>query len=335
MREEQRQRRLAEARRQRERSGRSEPGAAASPLAELAARQHGVVSIRQLQGPLGYSKSSIGRAVASGRLHRLRHGVYAVGHTNLSLYGECLAAVLASGRGALLSHGSAAWLHGLTRYGPKPIDVTGPARHHTRSSHRCHHSTGLTASDRALERNIPVTAVSRTLLDLAAVVRPDRLQRTLERAEELELFDLCRVEELLDRTWGHHGWGRLRRAIALYQPPPFTRSGFERRFFEAVIAAGLPRPATNFVAAGFELDVYWPQYRFAVELDTYATHGTHGAFERDRLRQEDLKLAGIEMTRVTDVRFHREPRHVLARVVRLLEDRRRELQLSDSVGGKD
>jgi hypothetical protein len=190
----------------------------------------------------------------------------------------------------------------------------------------------LTPKDRELEKNIPVTAVPRTLLDQAATLRPELLQRMLERSEELKLFDLGAVEDLLDRTQGHHGWGRLRRAIALYQPPPFTRSGFERRFFEAMLRAGLPRPATNFVAAGFELDVYWPQYRFAVELDVYATHGTLGAFERDRLRQEDLKLAGIEMTRVTDVRFHREPRAVLARVTRLLEDRRRELRQAELRG---
>ncbi len=284
-----------------------------------------MVSIRQLRGTLGYTKSSVGRAVAAGRLHRLHHGVYAVGHTDLSLYGECLAAVLACGPGALLSHGSAAWLLGLTKYGPKPLDVTAPIRRHPRSRSRLrlHHSVGLTPRDRTLEKGIAATAVPRTLLDQAAVLRPDRLQRMLERAEELKLFDLRAVEELLDRTWGHHGWGRLRREIALYQPPPFTRSGFERRFFDAVLRAGLPRPATNFAEAGFELDVYWPQYRFAVELDVYATHGTHGAFERDRLRQEDLKLAGIEMTRVTDVRFHREPQAVLARVVRLLDDRRR------------
>lgn len=107
---------------------------------------------------------------------------------------------------------------------------------------------------------------------------------------------------------------------------------FETLFFEAVVRAGLPRPATNFVEAGFELDVYWPEYRFAVELDTYATHGTHGAFERDRLRQEDLKLAGIEMTRVTDVRFHRESPAVLGRVVRLLEDRRSGLGIGAPLG---
>jgi putative AbiEi antitoxin of type IV toxin-antitoxin system len=297
-------------------------------LAALAARQHGVVSIRQLSGPLGYSESSVSRAVAAGTLHRLHRGVFAVGHTNLSSHGECLAAVLGCGPKALLSHGSAAWLLGLTRYGPKPINVTSPIRRRPRLPLHLHHARHLTTADRALEEGIPTTAVPRTLLDLAAGLRPDQLQRILERAEELELFELPRVEELLDRTWGHHGWGRLRRAIALYRPPPFTRSQLERRFFDAVLASGLPRPATNFVEAGFELDVYWPEYRFAVELDVYATHGTHHAFERDRLRQEDLKLAGIEMTRVTDVRFDREPGAVLARVTRLLEDRRRELRLA-------
>jgi hypothetical protein len=172
-----------------------------------------------------------------------------------------------------------------------------------------------------MERGIPVTALPRTLLDLAATGRFHRLRRALERSEELKLFDLGTVESLLDRTRGHHGWGRLRRAIALYRPVPFTRSEFERRFLAALLAAGLPRPATNYVEAGFELDVYWPERRFAVELDTYATHGTQASFERDRLRQEELKLAGIEMTRVTDVRFHREPAAVFGRLSRLLGQR--------------
>jgi hypothetical protein len=179
----------------------------------------------------------------------------------------------------------------------------------------------LTQGDRARPDGIPTTAVPRTLLDLAAAVRFSSLQRMLERSEELKLFDLGPVETLLDRTRGHHGWGRLRQAIALYKPVPFSRSEFERLFVAAVVRAGMPRPATNFVEAGFELDVYWPEHRFAVELDTYATHGTQASFERDRLRQEDLKLAGIEMTRVTDVRFHREPAAVLDRVSELLERR--------------
>lgn len=264
--------------------------------------------------------------MAAGRLHRVQRGVYAVGYTRLSKQGECLAAVLACGPEALLSHGSAAWLWGLTKYLAKPLAVTGPQSRKPRGSIQLHRSQALCPADRGLAEGIPVTAVPRTLLDQAAVLRADLLQRRLERAEELKLFDLGPVEELLDRTRGHHGWGRLRRAIALYRPPPFTRSGFERRFLEALLKTGLPPPVTNFVEAGFELDLYWPDYRFAVELDTYATHGTHSAFERDRLRQEDLKLVRVEMTRVTDVRFHREPRAVLTRVVRLLEDRRRELR---------
>jgi hypothetical protein len=175
--------------------------------------------------------------------------------------------------------------------------------------------------DRDRVEEIPLTAVPRTLLDLAVPLRPDRMQRILERAEELKLFDLRAIEDLLDRTWGHHGRGRLRRAIVLYAPPPFTRSEFERRFLAALLDAGLPRPATNFVEAGFELDVYWPEQRFAVELDSYATHGSKAAFERDRLRHEDLMDVGIGMTRVTDIRFAREPDAVLARVGRFLARR--------------
>ncbi len=196
--------------------------------------------------------------------------------------------------------------------------MTGPQPRRPRAPIQLHRSSILTEADRALVDGIPVTALPRTLLDCATEGPAWQLQRMLERGEELGLFDLGPVEELLERSGRHRGRKPLRRAIALYKPVPFTRSGFERRFFEAVLSAGLPRPATNFVEAGFELDVYWPEQRFAVELDTYATHGTNAAFERDRLRHEDLMLAGIEMTRVTDVRFHREPKAVLARVAKLL-----------------
>ena len=291
-------------------------------LAELAERQHGVVSIRQLEAKLGYSRWSVQREVAAGRLHRLHRGVYAIGHRRISAHGRCLAAVLACGPAALLSHRSAAWLWGISRHGPEPLAVTGPQPRKPRPAIRLHRSTILTEADRAVEKNIPVTAMPRTLLDCAADSRSSTLGRMLERSEERMLFDLGPVEELLDRSRGHAGWGRLRRAIELYQPVPFTRSGFELLFFEAMRQAGLPRPATNFVEAGFELDIYWPEHRFAVELDTYATHGTNAAFERDHLRDEDLMLAGIEMVRVTDVRFHREPEAVLERVATLLARRR-------------
>jgi hypothetical protein len=172
-----------------------------------------------------------------------------------------------------------------------------------------------------VREGIPVTALPRTLLDLAASVRFDWLERMIERSEELELFDLRPVEDLLARTVGHHGHGRLRKAIALYRPSSFTRSGLEKRWLELVTEAGLPQPRMNFVEHGFELDCYWPEARFAVELDLFETHGTRAAFERDRKRQEDLLLAGIAMTRVTGPRLEREPKQVIERVARLLSAR--------------
>jgi len=300
------------------------PDQAHGPLAALAERQHGVVTIAQMIGALGYSRSAVTRAAAAGRLHRLYRGVYAVGHTRLSLHARCLAAVFACGPGTLLSHHSAAWLWGLARWSPVPLNVTAPSRRDPRSEIKLHHSRALAAEDREVIEHIPVTAVPRTALDLAATLRPEQLQRFLERAEELHLFDLRHFEALLARAggYGHHGAGRLRRALQLYRPAPFTRSELERHFRALILEAGLPRPTTGFVEAGYELDVYWPEERFAVELDTYETHGSHQAFEEDRLRQEDLKLAGVEMIRVTGHRLDREPQRVIERVARLLEQRR-------------
>jgi hypothetical protein len=110
-----------------------------------------------------------------------------------------------------------------------------------------------------------VTAVARTLLDLAATVRATQLRKTIERAEELKLFELGPVESVLARNGGHHGAGRLRNALDLYRPAGITRSNLERQFLELVLKAKLPRPSTNFTELGFELDVYWPKHRFAVD----------------------------------------------------------------------
>ena len=293
-------------------------------LSELARRQHGIVSIRQLVGPLGYSQSAVSRAVGHGRLHRLHRGVYAVGHTRLSPQGRYLAAVLACAPGALLSHVSAAWPWGLLKQRPGAIHISAPTRRRARPP-LCIHHARLVDDDRALREGIPVTALPRTLLDLAAMLPAGRLQRAIERSEELRLLDLGPVDAMLARAGGHPGAGRLRRTLALYRSPAFTRSGLERRFLELVRKAGLPAPSMNYSEGGFELDAYWQPERFVVELDVYETHGTREAFERDRLRQEELKLAGIEMVRLTGARIEREPRAVLQRVAVLLERRRREL----------
>jgi hypothetical protein len=220
-----------------------------------------------------------------------------------------------------LSHYSAAWLWGLSPTQPIPLHVTTPVQRSQRPPIRIHRSRTLTEADRALEEVIPVTSVARTFLDQAALLAERRLRRLLKRAEELGLFDLAAVHDVLERNTRHRGAARLRRVLAAYEPVPFTRSDFEALVYEAILTAGLPAPRVNFNVAGMELDLCWPDHRFAVELDLYETHGTRESFEEDRLRRENLLLEGIEMTSVTGLRFAREPEAVLARLGRLLGER--------------
>jgi predicted transcriptional regulator of viral defense system/very-short-patch-repair endonuclease len=301
----------------------------------MARRQHGVVSIRQLEGPLGFSQRSVGRAVAAGRLHRTYRGVYAVGHTNLSAHGECLAAVLAVGPGALLSYYSAGWLWGLWRGSPQPYEVTAfvPRHHPAPPKVVRHRARNLVDADRAMVEGIPVTSVARTLLDLAWKLSGDQLRRAVARAEDLGLLDLDELHAVIERNRGHHGAKRLRYALSIYEPPAYTRSEFERRFVRHLVSSGLPRPATGWNEVGYELDVYWPELRFGVELDAFETHGTRDAFERDHDRDLAFALAEIETIRVSERQFLRNPDEIIARVATLLARRERKPEpfLSESL----
>lgn len=292
----------------------------------LAGRQHGVISIRQLEQRLGFSHQAVERAVRAGRLHRIHHGVYAVGHTDLSLRGECLAAVLAVGPGAVLSYYSAGWLWGIWKGSPKPIHVTGsvPRHHPAPNGITRHRARNLVDEDRALIDGIPVTSVARTQLDLAWKLRGDRIGRALSRSEELGLVDLDAMHAVIERNRGHHGAKRLRYALAIYEPPIWTRSEFERIFVDRLVAAGLPRPVTGWNELGHEIDVYWPERRFGIELDAYETHRTRQAFENDHERDFDFALAEVKTHRVSEQQFRRAPARIVADVATLL--RRRAVQ---------
>jgi predicted transcriptional regulator of viral defense system len=180
-------------------------------VAELAARQWGVVSVAQLQA-LGLGKDAVQRRVRAGRLHRLHQGVYAVGHTVLRREGRWLAAVLACGKGAVLSHRSAAAHWGLLQTQATRIDVTAPRTRAGNARIRLHRSRSLIACDTTTHQGIPTTSIPRTLLDLAATVKPDRLERALAQAEHLELYDHRAITELLARANGHRGKGALTEA---------------------------------------------------------------------------------------------------------------------------
>lgn len=293
-------------------------------LADLATRQHGAVSARQL-AQLGFSPSAIGRAVKLGRLRRVYRGVYLVGHERFDWQCRCSAAVLAVAP-AVASHFSAAWLWGLLKSRPETIHLTTPSRRHRRRGFILHRAP-LDPADKSELEGIPVTALGRTYLDLAALSSAERVGRFLERGEDLQIFDLAEVDGALSRARGHPGRGPLRRALAIYRDDPaFIRSGVEERFRELMRASDLPMPAANFNIAGMELDAYWERERFAVELDTFATHGSRAAFERDRQREDDLQLLGIETIRITETRLEQEPEAVIRRVASHLERRREELK---------
>lgn len=266
------------------------------------AQQHGVASLRQL-GALGLSAEAVRARASSGRLVRVHAGVFALAPLRTD-QARWRAAVLACGPGALLSHRSAAALWGISPYSRATVDVTSPPRHgRSRPGIRGHTSRILNATDRATVDGIPLTSLPRTLLDLAAVVARHRLERAIERAETLRIFDRRALEELLARAGGHRGAGRLRAAVA--KPIAPTRNELERAMHEICRGAGLPEPRVNEWlplpnGTGFRPDFWWPEHRLVVETDGFEQHGTRHAFGHDRARDRRLKLiADIETARFT------------------------------------
>jgi very-short-patch-repair endonuclease len=235
-----------------------------------------------------------------------------------------MAAVLACGPGALLSHRSAGALWGITWPTSLPPDVTVSAVRRQRTGLRQHSVRNFTAADRAVCDGIPLTSLPRTLLDLATILTPQRLERALEESERLGLFDLRAVEDLMSRSTGRRGVARLRSALSAYREPAFTRSELERRFLELVKEAGLPRPSANAWVEGHEVDVIWRRERLVVELDGYEFHRTRAAHERDRRRDEELALAGYQVIRLTWQRIERRD-ELIERLRRHLRRRRGEV----------
>jgi predicted transcriptional regulator of viral defense system len=293
-------------------------------LAEVAGSQHGVISVRQLED-LGWSRAKIQREAAAGRLHRMHRSAYAVGHLALTEHSRATAAVLSAGSDALLSHQSAAWLWGISAW-PPPIHEVTVSRtvRHTRTDIRIHSSRVLHQEDRMVEEGMPVTGVPRTLLDVAGAAEGN-VRWALPRAKRLGLLDLIAIDAMLKRSRGLRGVARLRMALDRYRTKVFTRSDLERDFLALVKRAQLPQPSMNLYISGYEIDAYWSDFRFAVELDTYDYHGDELSFEEDRLRHEDLKLAGIEMVRITGERMDHEPKAVTSRLRRLLKQRQQEI----------
>jgi very-short-patch-repair endonuclease/predicted transcriptional regulator of viral defense system len=268
-------------------------------LADLAGRQHGVVSVAQLR-ELGFSKYAVRRRLERKRLLRLHTGVYAVGHMGLTVDSRRMAAVLACGRGALLSYRAAGALQALLPSSPQ-FDVTVPGgAGRSRPGVVVHRSRCIDDEDRDTVRCIPVTSVARTLVDLADVLDEKRLAKAIKEAEIQRTLDLIAIERVLARMSGRAGRHKLARILLAYRPDPhFTRSEAERRLLALCKRHGLPAPAMNSWAGGHEVDAYWPDVGVAVEVDGAQTHTTREAFQRDRERDRALATQGVRVVRIT------------------------------------
>jgi very-short-patch-repair endonuclease len=278
-----------------------------------------VVSRRQLYD-LGYTRGSITRRIEKRRLHRVHRAVYAVGHKRLTARGRWMAAVLACGKGAILSHGDAAALHDLRRVGSGKIDVTARSRHNLPGI-RCHHAGLLHPEDTATVDGIPVTGLARTYLDLAEILGHGRLIDVLEAGQRQNKLDVGALHAVIARNPGRHGIEPLQAAIdELTDEPPLLQSGLERAFRALVRAHGLPMPQFNVYVEGELVDVVWPEQRLIVEVDGWRWHSGRKAFGNDRRRDRKLVRAHWRVARFTDDQVQFEEDGVAAELSELLRD---------------
>jgi hypothetical protein len=299
----------------------TENGPVDRSIAALAEAQHGVVARRQLLGMgIDLSAGDLEGRLTRGALLALHRGVYAVGHARVTQEGRWMAAVLACGPGAALSHRSAGQLWGLVaRHGSVP-EVTRARGFRGRPGIRAHRSK-LPPDELEVVDGIPVTSVSRTLLDLSAVLSPSQLDGALNEAEVRRLTSVLSLPDLLRRYPGRRGAAGLRAALE-DGAAGVTRSELERRFAALLATSGLPAPRRNgrIAVRGrfYELDCVWERERAIVELDGRAVHGTHRAFEADRERDRILLAEGWRPMRVTWRQLRDEPEAIIGDLKRLL-----------------
>ncbi|MFL5913395.1 MAG: DUF559 domain-containing protein [Gaiellaceae bacterium] len=217
-----------------------------------------------------------------------------------------MAAVLACGETAVLSHRNAAALWGLHRASRASVDVS-TTRHIRGHAGIEVHCVRLAARDRRIRDDIPITSVARTLLDFAEVAPRRQLERAVDEAERRRLFNLKEIDAVIAGNPGRRGIKPLRAVIADAVEPPATKRELERRFAEFCRDARLPRPAFNVLVEGFLVDAVWEHSTLVVELDSWEFHGGRQAFETDRERDMALHLAGYRPIRVTWRRLTREP----------------------------
>jgi very-short-patch-repair endonuclease len=254
-------------------------GAVDRVIAGIAAAQHGLVTTRQLLDA-GLLPSGVSYRVSAGRLHQVHRSVYAVGHAALGNEGRWLAAVLACGAGAILSHTSAAELWRIlpaqdAGEDNRPVHVTVPGEGKSRPGIRLHRSSTLSPADLTRRAGIPVARPARTLADLRRAAPRELFARALRQAEYLRL------------PLGNHF------------EPDHTRSELETEFLRVVGRHRLPAPEVNVRVDRFIVDFLWRAEQLIAEVDGWGAHRGRSAFEADRMRDNRLRVLGFKVVRFT------------------------------------
>lgn len=259
---------------------------------------------------LGLSGQAIQHRLDRGRLHRVVPGVYLVGRPELSQHGRWMAAVLASGEGAALSHGSAAALWGFEKERQEAVEVSFAAPSRRRPPGvLAYRRTNLEPGEIRLREGIPVTSIVRTFIDVAARLDDSRIERAVNEADRLGLIDPEALYDALESHPGKQGVGSLRRVIGRNEFR-LTDSELERRFLRIVGEAGLPTPLTQQQLNGFKVDFYWPDLGLVVETDGLRYHRTPAQQARDRLRDQAHLAGGLAPLRFTHRQVRFEPGYV-------------------------
>jgi very-short-patch-repair endonuclease len=280
----------------------------------MASASHGVVTRAELL-VAGVTKAQIRHRLASGVLLREHPGVYRVGHRAASVEARYLAAVLACGEGAALCGRAAGHLLGVLQGAPPPPEVVAPTERRIEGVMVRRRRAG-DAREMTTWREIPVTSVARTLVDLASVLALDALARACHEAGVCHGTTPREVAEALAGRPRAPGAANLRRIIE--GDVHVTLSTLEKRFLRRLRAAGLALPQTNRPAGGRRVDCRWPDLRITVELDSYRYHHSRHAWERDRRREREARARGDEFRRYTYRDVVEEPALMLAELRTLL-----------------
>lgn len=259
----------------------------------------------------GLTPKAIAHRIRTGRLHRLRRGVYAVGRPDVGQRGRWMAAVLSCGPAALLSHRSAAVLWGLADASLEAeVEVVVPRTAvRRRAGIRVHRRVDLGPEHRREVAGIPLTDPISTLVDLASCVVEWRVERAINEADRLDLVDPETLRTIVPTLPPRPGMARLRRLLGL---DALTDTGLERKFLGLVRAAGLPRPETQAWVNGYRVDFYWPDLGLVVETDGWRYHRTPGQQATDYRRDHAHTRDGLTTLRVAESQLRDEPQRVRA-----------------------